>query len=63
MLDSDDAILAMVKVHEGIYGTHQSTSKLKWLLRRFDFYWPDMLDDCFKYYKGCKYVRSSPIRS
>jgi hypothetical protein len=47
-----DAILAMAKVHEGICGTHQSALKMKWLLRRSGFYWPNMIADCFKYYKG-----------
>jgi ribonuclease HI len=49
-----DAILAMVEVHEGICGTHQSAPKMKWLLRRSGFYWPNMIADCFKYYKGCQ---------
>jgi hypothetical protein len=53
-LGPDDDILAMVKVHEGICGTHQSTPKVKWLLRRSDFYWFDMIANCFKYYKGCQ---------
>jgi hypothetical protein len=33
-LGPDNAILAMAEVHEGIYGTHQSSPKMKWLLRR-----------------------------
>jgi hypothetical protein len=37
-LGSDDAILAMAEVHEGICGTHQSAPKMKWLLRRSGFY-------------------------
>jgi ribonuclease HI len=49
-----DAILAMAEVHEGICGTHQSAPKMKWLLRRYGFYWPNMIADCFKYYKGCQ---------
>jgi hypothetical protein len=49
-----DAILAMAEVHEEICGTHQSTPKTKWLLRRSGFYWPNMIADCFKYYKGCQ---------
>jgi hypothetical protein len=53
-LGPDDAILAMSEVHEGICGTHQSAPKMKWLLRRFGFYWPNMIADCFKYYKGCQ---------
>ena len=27
---------------------------MNWLLRRAGFYWPKMIDDCFKYYKGCE---------
>ena len=50
-LDSDQARVAMGEIHEGICGTHQSATKMKWLLRRAGFYWPTMLSDCFKYYK------------
>jgi hypothetical protein len=53
-LDPYDAILAMAEVHEGICGTHQSAPKMKWLLRRSGFYWPNMIANCFKYYKGCQ---------
>jgi hypothetical protein len=41
------------EVHEGTCGTHQSAHKMKWLIRLSGYYWPDMLEDCFKYYKGC----------
>ena len=44
----------MAEVHEGVCGTHQSALKMKWLLRRAGFYWPTMIADCFKYYKGCQ---------
>ena len=27
---------------------------MKWLLRRARFYWPTMVVDCFRYYKGCE---------
>ena len=53
-LDSDQARLAMAEVHEGICGTHQSAPKMKWLLKRACFYWPTMIADCFRYYKGCE---------
>jgi hypothetical protein len=53
-LGLDDAILAMAVVHEGICGTHQSTPKMKWLLRRAGFYCPNMITGCFKYYKRCQ---------
>jgi ribonuclease HI len=42
------------EVHEGTCGTHQSAHKMKWLIRRSGYYWPTMLQDCFKYYKGCQ---------
>ena len=53
-LDSDQAKVAMGEVHEGICGTHQLAPKMKWLLRRAGFYWPSMISDCFRYYKGCE---------
>jgi ribonuclease HI len=50
-------------VHEGTYGTHQSAHKMKWLIRRSGYYWPTMLEDCFKYYKGCQeYQRFGKIQ-
>jgi hypothetical protein len=53
-LGPDQARLAMEEVHEGICGTHQSAPKMKWLLRQACFYWPTMIADCFRYYKGCE---------
>ena len=40
-------------MHEGICGTHQSAHKMRWLLKRARFYWPTLLEGCFRYYKGC----------
>jgi hypothetical protein len=53
-LGADQSRIAMGKVHEGICGTHQSAYKMKWLFRRAGFYWPTMLNDYFRYYKGCE---------
>nr|AAP52537.1 retrotransposon protein, putative, unclassified [Oryza sativa Japonica Group]AAX95554.1 Reverse transcriptase (RNA-dependent DNA polymerase), putative [Oryza sativa Japonica Group]AAX95572.1 Reverse transcriptase (RNA-dependent DNA polymerase), putative [Oryza sativa Japonica Group] len=53
-LSADQAKVAIGEVHEGICGTHQSAHKMKWLLRRAGYFWPTMLKDCFKYYKGCQ---------
>jgi hypothetical protein len=44
----------MWEVHEGICSTHQSAHKIKWLPHRAGFYWLTMLNDCFRYYKGCE---------
>jgi hypothetical protein len=37
-LCSDQSKISMGEVHEGIFGTHQSTHTMKWLLRRAGFY-------------------------
>ncbi len=54
MIGLDQSKIAMGEVHEGICGTHQSAHKMKWLLHHAGFYWPTMLDDCFRYYKDCE---------
>jgi hypothetical protein len=53
-LGTDQAIIAIGEVHEGICGMHQSIPKMKWLLRRASFYWSTMMTDCFRCYKGCE---------
>jgi hypothetical protein len=53
-LGSYQSRIEMEEVHEGIYGSHQSTHKMKWLFHRVRFYWSNMLNDCFRYYKGYK---------
>ena len=53
-LNEDEARVAMGEVHDGLCGTHQSAHKMKWMLRRAGFYWSTMINDCFRYYKGCK---------
>jgi hypothetical protein len=53
-LGLDQSKIAVGEVHEGICGTHQSAHKMKWLLRRAEFYWPTMLNNYFRYYKGCE---------
>jgi hypothetical protein len=53
-LGSDQARVAIGEVHEDICGTHQSAPKTKWLLCIADFYWPTIMADCFRFYKGCK---------
>jgi hypothetical protein len=53
-LSEEQAKEAVWEVHDGICGAHQSTHKMKWLLRRVGFYLPTMVDDCIKYEKGCE---------
>nr|CAD40251.2 OSJNBb0096E05.7 [Oryza sativa Japonica Group] len=53
-LSADQAKVAIGEVHEGICGTHQLAHKMKWLLWCAGYFWPTMLEDCFRYYKGCQ---------
>ena len=53
-LGFDQARVATGEVHEDICGMHQSAPKVQWLLCRASFYWPTMMADCFRYYKGCE---------
>ena len=53
-LGPTEILSVMHDVHEGMCGTHQSAHKMKWLIRRSGFYWPTMLEDFFKYYRGCQ---------
>jgi hypothetical protein len=53
-LDEEQTQIAMGEVHEGMCGTHQSAHKMKCVLKRAGFFWPTMVKDCFKYFKGCE---------
>jgi hypothetical protein len=53
-LGPTEASRLLHEVHEGACGTHQSSHKMKWLIRQSGYYWPTMLEDSFKYYKGCQ---------
>jgi hypothetical protein len=46
--------IAMWEVHECICGTNQSFHKMEWLLHHVRFYWPTMINVCFRYYKDCE---------
>jgi len=53
-LGEDEAKSLMGEIHEGVCGAHQSAFKMKWMIRRNEYYWPTILEDCFKYFKGCQ---------
>jgi len=53
-LGDDEARSLMVEIHEGVFGAHQSAFKMKWMIRRKGYYWPTILEDCLKYFKGCQ---------
>jgi hypothetical protein len=53
-LGEEEAKLAMGEVHGGMCRTHQSAHKMKWILRQAGFFWPMMVEDCFRYFNGCE---------
>ncbi|XP_050386372.1 uncharacterized protein LOC126802732 [Argentina anserina] len=41
------------EIHCGNCGSHQAGPKMRWLIRRYGFYWPTMLKDCISFAQGC----------
>ena len=37
-LSQEDAKVLMGEVHEGVYGTHQSAYKMKWIIQRIGYF-------------------------
>ncbi|VVA36190.1 PREDICTED: retrotransposon, partial [Prunus dulcis] len=44
----------MGETHEGIHRAHQGGRKMCWLIRRYGYFWPTMIEDCIDYSKGCE---------
>ena len=53
-LSNDESKSLMGVIHEGVCRAHQLAFKIKWMIRRNVYYWPTILEDCFKYFKGCQ---------
>jgi hypothetical protein len=53
-LGQEEAKKMMSEVHDGLCGAHQSSYRMKWVIRHTGCYWSTMLVDCFEYYKGCQ---------
>jgi len=53
-LGRDESRSLIGEIHEGVCGAQQPTFKMKWMIRRNGYYWPTILEDCFKYFKGCQ---------
>jgi len=53
-LGDDESKSLMGEIHEGVCGAHQSAFKMKWMIQRNGYYWLTILEDCFKYIKGCQ---------
>ncbi|CAN6570975.1 unnamed protein product [Malus baccata var. baccata] len=53
-LGQEKSMRVMAEVHEGVCGAHQAGTKMRWLLRRYGYFWPDMEKDCKSYARGCE---------
>jgi len=53
-LNDDESKSLMGEIHELVCGAHQLAFMMKWMIRRNEYYWPTILEDCFKYFKGCQ---------
>jgi len=53
-LNGDVSKSLMGEIHEGVCGAHQMAFKMKWMIRRNGYYWLTILEDCFKYFRGCQ---------
>jgi hypothetical protein len=53
-LGQEEAKRMMSEVHDGLCGAHQSSYRMKWVIRKTGCYWPTILEDFFEYYKGCQ---------
>jgi len=53
-LGADESKALMGEIDEGVCGAHQTAFKMKWMIRRNVYYWSTVLEDCFKYFKGCQ---------
>ena len=53
-LGEEESMRVMAEVHEGICGAHQAGTKMRWLLRRYGYFWPEMEKDCKAYARGCE---------
>ncbi|XP_050368898.1 uncharacterized protein LOC126786994 [Argentina anserina] len=47
-----EATRCLREVHCGNCGSHQAGPKMRWLIRRYGFYWPTMLKDCISFAQG-----------
>ncbi|KAI5317265.1 hypothetical protein L3X38_036972 [Prunus dulcis] len=52
-LNAKDARTIMGKSHKGICGAHPLGIKMRWLIRRHDYYWLTILKDFIESARGC----------
>lgn len=53
-VDIPEAELVMLDVHEGLCGAHQSCRQMAWLIKRYGYFWPTLVQDCIAHAKHCQ---------
>jgi len=53
-LGDDESRSLMGEIHERSEWSTPIGFKMKWMIRRNRYYWPTILEDCFKHFKGCQ---------
>jgi ribonuclease HI len=53
-LGEEEAKTLTWEIHKGVCRAHRSAFKMKWMIRNNNYYWITILEDCFRYYKGCQ---------
>jgi len=53
-LGNEESKTLMGEIHEGVCGAPQLAFKMKWMIRRNGYYWLTILENGFKYFKGCQ---------
>lgn len=62
-IDKAQSMTVMGEIHEGTYGSHQAGEKMRWLIKRYGYFWLSIRKDCIQYAKGCqKCQKHGPIQ-
>ncbi|KAM2843642.1 hypothetical protein COP1_026332 [Malus domestica] len=62
-LGLEESMKVMAEVHEGISRAHQAGTNMRWLLRRYGYFWPGIDKDSKAYAQGCEECqRHRPIQ-
>ncbi|KAM1247877.1 hypothetical protein ACFX2J_043767 [Malus domestica] len=59
-LGQEESMRVIADVHEGICGAHQAGTKMRWLVRRYGYFWPEMEKDCKAYAKDMDLYNMCP---
>lgn len=60
-LGLEKSMRVMVEVHQGIYRAHQAGTKMRWLLRGYGYFWPNMEKDVRLMQENVKNARDMVI--